>query len=128
MAKDTHSVLLGMLSDAGSQTRAPDPPGPPPTPAPKAAPPTVSGLAEAPGAAVAARPPSGSAREHVDTTTGAPEAPRTLRLRAETATWLRSAWLDAKRDDVLLTAQDFASNLVEDALRSRRRRRTPATP
>jgi hypothetical protein len=50
-------------------------------------------------------------------------APRTLRLRAETAARLRAAWLEAKRDDVLLTAQDFASTLVDEALARHRRRR-----
>ena len=50
-------------------------------------------------------------------------APRTLRLRPATAAGLRAAWLEAKRDDVLLTAQDFASDLVEDALARHRRRR-----
>ncbi|WP_232002172.1 MULTISPECIES: hypothetical protein [unclassified Mycobacterium] len=49
------------------------------------------------------------------------EAPRTLRLRPGTAQRLRQAWLEAKRDDVLLTAQDFASDLVEQALGRRRR-------
>jgi hypothetical protein len=44
-------------------------------------------------------------------------------LRPKTATQLRAAWLEAKRDDVLLTAQDFASNLVEEALGTRQRRR-----
>jgi hypothetical protein len=45
-------------------------------------------------------------------------------LRPATAAALRAAWLEAKRDDVLLTAQDFASNLVEDALARHQRRRT----
>ena len=58
-----------------------------------------------------------------DNPVAADDAPRTLRLRAETAQRLRGAWLEAKRDDVLLTAQDFASDLVDEAL-SRRRRRT----
>ena len=57
----------------------------------------------------------------------APGAPRTLRLRPEAAGHLRAAWLEAKRDDVLLTAQDFASDLVEEALASRQRRRRPAS-
>ena len=55
------------------------------------------------------------------------EAPRTLRLRSETAARLRTAWLEAKRDDVLLTAQDFASDLVEEAL-ARQRRRPASAP
>jgi len=50
-----------------------------------------------------------------------------MRLRPETAARLRAAWLEAKRNDVLLTAQDFASSLVEDALASRRRARRAAS-
>jgi hypothetical protein len=45
-----------------------------------------------------------------------------LRLRPGTAQRLRQAWLETKRDDVLLTAQDFASDLVDEALARRRRR------
>jgi hypothetical protein len=41
---------------------------------------------------------------------------------------LRDAWLEAKRDDVLLTAQDFASDLVDEALARRRRARMSASP
>jgi hypothetical protein len=54
-------------------------------------------------------------------------APRTLRLRADTATQLRNAWLEAKRDDVLLSLQDFASPLIEEALATRRRRARTAS-
>jgi hypothetical protein len=54
-------------------------------------------------------------------------APRTLRLRPDTASRLRAAWLEAKRDDVLLTAQDFASELVDDALVRHRRRRAASS-
>jgi hypothetical protein len=52
-----------------------------------------------------------------------------MRLRPDTAANLRSAWLQAKRDDVLLTAQDFASDLVEHALglRARTARRSTAS-
>ncbi len=41
---------------------------------------------------------------------------------------MREAWLVAKREDVLLTAQDFASDLIEEALgaRTRSRRRRPS--
>ena len=53
----------------------------------------------------------------------ATEAPRTLRLLQATAQRVREAWLEAKRDDVLLTAQDFASELVDEALARRRRSR-----
>jgi hypothetical protein len=54
-------------------------------------------------------------------------APRTLRLRPDTAAQLRAAWVEAKRDDVFLTAQDFASNLVDEALARHRRRRTASS-
>lgn len=52
------------------------------------------------------------------------DAPRTWRLRPNTAAQLREAWLEAKREDVLLTAQDFASALVDEALAHRRSRQS----
>lgn len=54
------------------------------------------------------------------TTEVIPEVPRTLRLRAATAAAVRDAWLEAKRDDVLLSHQDFASDLLDAALARRR--------
>jgi len=54
------------------------------------------------------------------TTEVLPEVPRTLRLRASTAAVVRDAWLEAKRDDVLLSHQDFASDLLDAALAHRR--------
>ncbi|WP_431236143.1 hypothetical protein ACQ856_28985 (plasmid) [Mycolicibacterium psychrotolerans] len=119
--KDTSAAVLGMLSSAGAQTR-PAPVEPPvvvaPAPEPVA---TPTPAAAAPVAAsVRTLPPPAKPMPVVD------EAPRTLRLRPDTAARLRAAWLEAKRDDVLLTAQDFASNLVEDAL-LRRQRRTTST-
>jgi hypothetical protein len=123
MPKDTSSVVLGMLSDAGSRTRpalasvetpAPDPPpagdpAPPPPTAPPAAPVTAAPKPEAhtqePGEEAVA-------------------APRTLRLRPDTAARLRTAWMTAKRNDVLLTAQDFASDLVDHVLKNQRKPRT----
>ena len=128
--KDTASVVRGMLSSAGAQTRppivAPLPPEPvvsaesevasPPaatTPEPAAATPEPAGAASV-SRLPSARPQQSRAED---------PAPRTLRLRPDTASQLRAAWLEAKRDDVLLTAQDFASELVEDALVRYRRRR-----
>ncbi|AYE99278.1 hypothetical protein C0J29_30340 (plasmid) [Mycobacterium paragordonae] len=124
MAKNVSDVVMGMLSDVGSATRAAgeaerQPAAEPhqsraalvsrrPAPVPRAA-------APVPPAEPASPPPPAESE--------VPGAPRTLRLRPETATQLRAAWLEAKRDDVLLTAQDFASNLVEEALVSRQRRR-----
>lgn len=119
--KDTAAAVLGMLSTAGAQTRrspqTPDageqPPAPPPVTVTESAPLAVRTL---PGSTSAvARPATGA------------EAPRTLRLRTGTAQRLRQAWLEAKRDDVLLTAQDFASDLVDDALARRPRRPTART-
>ena len=119
--KDTASVVLGMLSSAGAQTR----PSIAPTDEPAALPPgeqpaptqvtTVS--ADETQGSVSSLPTARTEK------TPAEEAPRTLRLRAKTAVRLRNAWLEAKRDDVLLTAQDFASDLVEEALARHRRRR-----
>lgn len=54
------------------------------------------------------------------TTEVVPDVPRTLRLRASTAAAVRDAWLEAKRDDVLLSHQDFASDLLDAALTRRR--------
>src|SRR4051812_4525329 len=122
--KDTASAVLGMLSTAGAQTRpsvaAPLPPEPAVSAEPEvASPPTAT----APEPAAAATPePAGSASVSRLPSTPAQQiraedaVPRTLRLRPDTASRLRAAWLEAKRDDVLLTAQDFASELVEDAL------------
>lgn len=114
--KDTASAVLGMLSTAGAQTRRPlEDPAPATETMPR---PTVTVTEDVP-ASVSALPTGPRA-----TIAAAPEAPRTLRLRSTTALRLREAWLEAKRDDVLLTAQDFASDLVDEALR--RRRRFPA--
>ena len=115
--KDASSTVLGMLSSAGAQTRptAPEPtPTAPPQPEPQS---------------VASQPDPGPTRP-VHTLPQAPRtqadsaAPRTMRLRTSTAIELRAAWLEAKREDVLLTAQDFASDLLDEALRRQRRRRT----
>jgi hypothetical protein len=112
--KDTAAAVLGMLSTVGAQTReasALSAASPESVPAP-----TVT-VTEQPPAPVSALP--APARP---ISAAGPEAPRTLRLRPATAQRVRQAWLEAKRDDVLLTAQDFASDLVEEALARRRRR------
>jgi hypothetical protein len=112
--KDTAAAVLGMLSTAGAQTRR--------VPETTAfadegfTPPTVT-VTQDPPAPVSTLPTSTR-----PTTATALEAPRTLRLRPATAQRLRQAWLEAKRDDVLLTAQDYASDLVDEALTRRRRR------
>jgi hypothetical protein len=113
--KDTAAAVIGMLSTAGAQTRR--------TPdgtelgEQASAPPSVAVTEDAP-ASVSTLP------THALPAAPASEAPRTLRLRPATAQRLRQAWLEAKRDDVLLTAQDFASDLVDEALVRRRRSRT----
>jgi hypothetical protein len=120
--KDTSAAVLGMLSSAGAQTR----PAPVEPPVAVAAAPEPAIATPTP---VVAAPVAASVRTLPPPSKPAPvteEAPRTLRLRPDTAARLRAAWLEAKRDDVLLTAQDFASNLVEDAL-LRRQRRTTST-
>lgn len=132
--KDTQSAVLGMLSTAGAQTRSTAEELTPGGSAPLASSPAA---AERPGEALSAvrslLPPSATERPAEilgpvrtlsspnPTSDPADRAPRTMRLREATAASLRAAWLEAKRDDVLLTAQDFASELVEDALRRRRR-------
>jgi hypothetical protein len=116
--KDTAAAVLGMLSTAGAQTRrAPEGAGD----AEQSSPPPTVTVTESSHASVSALPPARRAAAAIEV-----KAPRTLRLRSTTAEQLRQAWLHAKRDDVLLTAQDFASDLVEDALA--RRRRTAARP
>ena len=117
--KDTTSTVLGMLSNVGAQTRPADlEPEPAPIAAPRPEPQSVAPQPDpAPSRPVHTLPPAPLA--HHDSA-----APRTMRLRTSTATELRAAWLEAKRDDVLLTAQDFASDLLDEALRRQRRRRT----
>ena len=116
--KDTAAAVIGMLSTAGAQTRATPEATQPPEQA--VAPPTVTVTQDAPAPVSTLPTPT-----HADTAATA-EAPRTLRLRPATAHRLRQAWLEAKRDDVLLTAQDFASGLVDEALVRQRRRRGTA--
>jgi hypothetical protein len=119
--KDTAAAVIGMLSTAGAQTRR-TPESTPPVEEARAAvaPATVTVTQDAPASVSALPTPA-----HPTAAT-ASQAPRTLRLRPVTAHRLRQAWLEAKRDDVLLTAQDFASDLVDEALLARRRRRPAA--
>ncbi|PJE05526.1 MAG: hypothetical protein CK428_26105 [Mycobacterium sp.] len=141
MGKNVADVVVGMLSDVGSATRPParatdrgtapaskaETPAPvtPQSPEPSDAPPAQVQAAD-PAKAASISPASSSPLSRSDRQ-GEPGAPRTLRLRPETAGELRAAWLSAKREDVLLTAQDFASDLVEEALRLRRRRQRVAS-
>ena len=114
--KDTATAVLGMLSSVGAQTRSSTPveSAPPVAPEPTRDEPAVD---TRPSATVSTLPPTAPPAEAQQDA-----APRTIRLRAETARQLRAAWLEAKRDDVLLQAQDFASMLLEEALATRRRR------
>jgi hypothetical protein len=129
--KDTASTVLGMLSTAGSQTRpltevvdpasvarerlVPNQPraGRPVTPAASR---QVRALDPAPADGGVVDDYDGGAAGVPAPKPVADDAPRTMRLRPATALALRNAWLEAKRDDVLLTAQDFASDLVDAAL------------
>jgi hypothetical protein len=114
--KDTAAAVLGMLSTAGAQTRlAAD--GSEQVEHASAAP-SVTVTEDAPASVTTLPAPA------FPVAAPAVEAPRTLRLRPATAQRVRQAWLEAKRDDVLLTAQDFASDLVDEALVRRRRSRT----
>lgn len=113
--KDTAAAVRGMLSTAGAQTRREPDAAEPGGELPAA--PSVT-VTEEPQASVSTLP--APARPFA---APAPEAPRTLRLLPATAQRLREAWLEAKRDDVLLTAQDFASQLVDEALVRHRRAR-----
>ncbi|WP_152981342.1 hypothetical protein [Mycobacterium intracellulare] len=126
MAKNVQDVVMGMLSTAGSSTR------PPQETTPELAAPRRRSAALDTGAsgadggsppvAPAPAPPPPPAQSG-----DVAEVPRTLRLRPKTASLLREAWVQAKHEDVFLTAQDFASNLLEEALMSRRRRRSTRT-
>lgn len=128
MAKNVSDVVMGMLSDVGSATRAPGETDRQPVAEPHQARAALVSHRPAPAPRAAApKPPAEPASPPPPAESEAPGAPRTLRLRPETATQLRAAWLQAKRDDVLLTAQDFASNLVEEALVARQRRRRTST-
>jgi hypothetical protein len=113
--KDTAAAVIGMLSTAGAQTRLAADDAERAEQAPAA--PSVTVTEDAPASVTTLPTPALP-------TAAAPEAPRTLRLRPATAQRVRQAWLEAKRDDVLLTAQDFASELVDEALVRRRRSRT----
>lgn len=123
--KDTAATVLGMLSTTGASTR---PPGGPAEPRAArgeqpAAPFRVGGDAAAaepePAVPAGVSTPAASRRAAPTPEPPAPTVPRTLRLRASTAAALRDAWLAAKRDDVLLSHQDFASDLLDAALRRR---------
>jgi hypothetical protein len=113
--KDTAAAVIGMLSTAGAQTRHAHDGTERAEQA--SATPSVTVTEDAPASVTTLPTPELPSAP-------AMEAPRTLRLRPGTAQRVRQAWLEAKRDDVLLTAQDFASDLVDEALVRRRRPRT----
>jgi hypothetical protein len=50
-------------------------------------------------------------------------APTTVRLRQPAANALREAWLEEKHTNVLLSYPEFASEVVLDGLKARKRRR-----
>jgi hypothetical protein len=113
--KDTAAAVIGMLSTAGAQTRHAHDGTERAEQA--SATPSVTVTEDAPASVTTLPTPQLP-------TAAATQAPRTLRLRPATAQRVRQAWLEAKRDDVLLTAQDFASDLVDEALVRHRRSRT----
>ena len=149
--KDVNGSILGMLSTAGSTTRpareaggvvADSPAVPKPeapaaevvepvaAPAPTPEPEPAADTGEPVAVADIAEPEAPKQQRQIclaGKASDTPAAPRTLRLRPGTATDLRDAWLEAKRDDVLLTAQDFASDLLEEMLKLRRRRTRAAS-
>lgn len=119
--KDTNAAVLGMLSSAGERTRPaaePAPAQPAPPIAEALQPPVAEEPAQQAPATVSALTPASRSAAAVE------KAPRTLRLQSHTASALRDAWLTAKRDDVLLTFQDFASALIDEALVDRRLQRS----
>ncbi|MGD9697297.1 MAG: hypothetical protein AB7V42_16745 [Thermoleophilia bacterium] len=123
--KDTAATVLGMLSTTGASTKPPAGLAEPSAaraeqPAEPSA--DVEAAAGKPEPAVstsATRPAAPRRRTAPPPEPNVPAVPRTLRLRASTAAALRDAWLDAKRNDVLLSHQDFASDLLDAALRQR---------
>ena len=149
--KDVNNSILGMLSTVGSTTRpareageavtTPEEQSVPDAPAAEAPAADAAPAAslEPPAADIAAPEPPAAAEHEPEAPKqqrqfGAagkaptqPSVPRTLRLRPATANELRDAWLEAKREDVLLTAQDFASDLLEEMLKLRRRRTRAAS-
>lgn len=115
--KDANAAVLGMLSTSGSQYRPrPDAPSAPEAaPAPEQAPataPTDPQRDESNDRGRRARRAAGGAT----TTTETARAPRTIRLSQQMADRLRDAWLAAKKDDVLLTLQDFADDILDQGL------------
>lgn len=138
--KDTAATVLGMLSTTGASTRpsggadgtdvdvtggheqeaaaAEPPPGAEnitPSAAPRSPGPTTR-RAASPPVAQRRRASTPAAASLNGSAEPGNEVPRTLRLRASTAAALRDAWLAAKREDVLLSHQDFASDLLDAAL------------
>jgi hypothetical protein len=121
--KDTATAVLGMLSNVGAQTRLSATADPPAAVEAESRPAIVEpeAVTQPPATISTIAPSTPEVKEQESS------APRTIRLRAGTARELRAAWLEAKRDDVLLQSQDFASTLVEEALAARRRRARAAS-
>jgi hypothetical protein len=129
VAKNAGNTVQALLA------RAPAPPRPPaPTPStrPTARPdpvqhergteltqPVPAHAAPAPAIPVVAAPAPRQHRTPAPASPSAPDeppAPPTLRLSQPIAQALRSAWLTAKRDRVLLTYQDFAGEIIATGL------------
>jgi hypothetical protein len=65
--------------------------------------------------------PVGKRRSATTNVAEPPTAPQTLRIDQDSANQLRAAWLEAKRSDVLLTHQEYSSQLVESGLNAEQR-------
>ena len=124
MAKNAGQTVAALLAKAPPPPRAQPSPTPTlaPDPTPEDAPKAESGPEATPPAAaatvIATRSPhrrrSPISAEPLTPTE--PSAPPTLRLSQSTAEALRTAWLAAKRDRVLLTYQDFAGEIITSGL------------
>ena len=125
MAKNAGQTVAALLAKAPPPPRAQPSPTPTlaPDPTPEDAPKAESGPEATPPAdeatVIATRSPhrrrSPISAEPLTPTE--PSAPPTLRLSQSTAEALRTAWLAAKRDRVLLTYQDFAGEIITSGLR-----------
>jgi hypothetical protein len=129
VAKNAGNTVQALLAKAPAPPRTPAPTPsarPPARPDPLQHEPRTEQAQEvpeqaapAPGVSVVGAP---AARPHrsfppdTPSAPGEPTTPPTLRLSQPIAQALRSAWLTAKRDRVLLTYQDFAGEIIATGL------------
>ena len=130
MAKNAGQTVQALLAKAPAPPRAQVPPTQTvePAPVPGDIPPNDESVAETaptaslPTAETAVSTTQSRRRSPSTPTAVEPSAPPTLRLSQPAAEALRSAWLAAKRDRVLLTYQDFAGEVITAGLQQRVRR------